>query len=116
QGHLEPVENPGDAEGEHHAGVKAAPGQRIQPRRDRGLDQAIATTPRNWRDLIFDDGGLLEGHRIKPMQKRPRNTTPRGSIARTATRLCLPRRDNALAMLGFRRRIWNGAAVVRFSL
>ena len=44
--HLEPVENPGDAERQHHAGVEAAPGQRIQPRRDRGLDQAIVARRR----------------------------------------------------------------------
>ena len=31
---LQPIENPGDAEREHDAGVKAAPGEIIEPRRD----------------------------------------------------------------------------------
>ena len=37
--HFEPVENPGDAEADHHAGVKAAPREPVEPRRDVGLDK-----------------------------------------------------------------------------
>jgi hypothetical protein len=40
QCYFEPVEDPGDAEREHDAGVKAAPSQMIEPRRDAGLDEA----------------------------------------------------------------------------
>ena len=38
QGDLEPVQDPGDAERDHHQGVEAAPGEAIEARRDVGLD------------------------------------------------------------------------------
>ena len=38
QRHLQPVEDPGDAERRHHQGVKPAPRQPVEPRRNVGLD------------------------------------------------------------------------------
>ena len=38
EGHFEPVENPGDAEGGDDKGVKPGPRQPVEPRRDVGFD------------------------------------------------------------------------------
>jgi hypothetical protein len=37
-GHLEPVENPGDAERDDYESMKPGPRQPVEPRRDIGLD------------------------------------------------------------------------------
>ena len=36
--HLQPVQDPGDAERRHHQRVEAAPGQAVEPRRDVAFD------------------------------------------------------------------------------
>src|SRR5262249_20690693 len=38
--HFKSVEDPGDAERKHDAGVKAAPAETIEPRRNAGFDDA----------------------------------------------------------------------------
>ena len=37
---LEPIEDPGDAEGGHHQGVESAPGQPVEPGRDVAFNNA----------------------------------------------------------------------------
>ena len=39
--HFQAIENPGDAERQHDTGVKSAPAQIIEPRRNAGLDDAV---------------------------------------------------------------------------
>ena len=64
--HFEPVENPGDAERQHDAGVEAAPGERVEPRRDRGFDDAVIGARRGRRGghAVIDCGTVLQGHWI----------------------------------------------------
>ena len=42
---FQPVENPGDPERQHDAGMKSAPAQIIEPRRNAGLDDAVIVLP-----------------------------------------------------------------------
>ena len=78
---LQPIQNPGDAERHHHAGMKAAPAQLIEPRRYAGFDDAI---------IVLTCGHGIGGdlihyctvpycfrvHRIEPM-KTPEHPSPR---------------------------------------
>jgi hypothetical protein len=38
---LQPIQNPGDAERQHDAGVETAPAQIVETRRNAGFDDAI---------------------------------------------------------------------------
>ena len=49
QRHFEAVEDPGDAERGHHQGVKAAPRQPVEPRRNVGFDDAVGHALRTRR-------------------------------------------------------------------
>ena len=46
QGHFEPVEDPGDAEGRYHQGMKPGPWQPVEPGRDIGCDDRGAVCHR----------------------------------------------------------------------
>ena len=47
EGHLETVEDPGDAEGGDHQRVEPPPTQRVEPRRDAGLDRLLLDRSRH---------------------------------------------------------------------
>ncbi len=83
---LQPVEDPGDAEREHDAGVKAAPAQPIEPRRYAGLDDAIIVLGQRRRSR----GALIHCrttpyrfyiHRNWTNEKRPGTPQPQGCLA-----------------------------------
>ncbi len=74
QRHLEPIENPGDAEGDDDKPVEPAPRQAIEPRRDIRLDE---------RACLPDD--LITAH-PSPLRCRRRVNAPRGLFHRPTAR------------------------------
>ncbi len=82
--HFKPVENPGDAERQHDAGVKAAPAEIVETKRDRGLDDAVVAR-RRWRYRRVSRRRRaqlcpLQCHRIIPMRKAPERSVPRFTL------------------------------------
>ena len=64
QRHLEAIQNPGDAEREHDAGVKAAPRQRVKPCGNAGFDDAIGRGRRGDHRSIVRRWASLQFHRV----------------------------------------------------
>ena len=61
---LQPIQNPGDSQRKHDAGVKAAPAQSVETRRNTGLDDAIVVPWRGsrWTDLRNNRRIAHDGH------------------------------------------------------
>jgi len=100
---FEPVENPGDAEREHDAGVKAAPGKGIEPGGNRGLDDSVIGSRHGRGRAIVECRAALQGHWDQPMQNDPGSLRSRGLLARDAARPRLPRRHNVAVAAEFPR-------------
>ena len=64
QGHLESVENPGDPEREHDAGMETAPRQRVKTRGNAGLDDTIGRGHRRDYGCMVQRWALLHFHRV----------------------------------------------------
>ena len=69
---LQPIQNPGDAERQHDAGVKAAPGEIVEPRRNAGFDDAIVASSGRNSGACRKDLRLIQTSHAASLQCLPR--------------------------------------------
>ena len=101
---LQPIQNPGDAERQHDAGVKAAPAQAIETRGNVGFDDAIIVLPdasAETRHVVRTALQCAAHPSIQPVRNAPGNAgTPRLSSVRRQPS-GPPRRVNAFGRCEF---------------